>query len=330
MYISLNVMSRTTRDIAISQKCRAHPSICMSPGRTYESLAGRHLRDADVSMVTSYCPDAVPASQLAFDSPVPLRTFYDLDTGVTLRRIEDGEPVEYIGPRALRDYDLVLSYTGGKALTELRHRLGARKAVPLYGSVDPAVHHPVAPVERFRADLSYLGTYAQDRQDALVRLFIEPARRLRKLRFCIGGAMYPNEFPWTQNIAFVRHLPPDQHCDFYCSSRLTLNVTRAAMAAMGYCPSGRLFEAAACGVPVLSDQWEGLDRFFQPGDEILVARTTEEAVAALEMSDSQLRRIATAARERTLTEHTAMARAIELERILDHAREPSSVATVEA
>jgi spore maturation protein CgeB len=295
-----------------------------------EPLAHKHLRDADVSMVTSYCPDAVAASELAFDSPVPLRTFYDLDTGVTLRRIEDGEPVEYIGPRGFRDYDLVLSYTGGKALSELRHHLGARNAVPLYGSVDPEAHHPVAPVDRFCADLSYLGTYAQDRQDALIRLLIEPARRLPNRRFCIGGAMYPNEFPWTDNLAFVRHLPPSEHCEFYCSSRLTLNVTRAAMAAMGYCPSGRLFEAAACGVPVLSDEWEGLDHFFRAGEEILVASTTDDAVAALEMQDSELRRIAEAARERTLSEHTALARAIELEAILDHARASSSAATVEA
>lgn len=317
----------------------SHRDLSEAPGAAlhlYESwtsivpLARKHLADADVSIVTSYCPDAVAASELAFDSPVPLRTFYDLDTGVTLRRIEDGEPVEYIGPRGFRDYDLVLSYTGGKALAELRDRLGARRAVPLYGSVDPETHYPVAAAERFLADLSYLGTYAPDRQDALVRLFIEPARRLPGRRFCIGGALYPREFPWTDNIAFVRHLPPGQHSEFYCSSRLTLNVTRAAMAAMGYCPSGRLFEAAACGIPVLSDEWDGLDFFFRGGDEILVARTTDEAIAALDLPDAELRRIGAAARERTLAEHTADARATELEYILDNARQPSSSATVEA
>jgi spore maturation protein CgeB len=292
-------------------------------------LAHKHLADADVSMVTSYCPDAVAASNLAFDSPAALRIFYDLDTGVTLRRIEEGEPVEYIGPRGFRDYDLVLSYTGGRALSELRERLGARKAIPLYGSVDPEAHHPVKPVERFRADLSYLGTYAEDRQEALERLFIEPARRLPRKRFCMGGALYPHEFPWTENIAFVRHLPPGQHCEFYCSSRLTLNVTRAAMAAMGYCPSGRLFEAAACGVPILSDAWEGLEYFFRPGEQILVAESTQDAIAALESPDSTLRRIASAARERTFAEHTAMARAIELENILDQARATGPAAAVE-
>jgi spore maturation protein CgeB len=286
-------------------------------------VARAELRDADVGMVTSYCPDALPASDLLLDSPSLLRVFYDLDTGVTLRRLEEGEPVEYIGPHGFRDYDLVLSYTGGKALSELRTRLGARVALPLYGSVDPEAHYPVPPIERFRADLSYLGTYAVDRQQVLTDLFIEPARRLPERRFCLGGAMYPREFPWTENIFFVRHLPPAEHCHFYCSSRITLNVTRAAMASMGYCPSGRLFEAAACGTPILTDYWEGLDPFFKPGSEILVARSTEDAVAALEMSDAELRRIAGAARDRTLAEHTAEARAIEMEQLFESARRPS-------
>jgi spore maturation protein CgeB len=290
-------------------------------------IARKQLSDADVGIVTSYCPDAASASELLFDSPALLRTFYDLDTGVTLRRLEDGEQVEYIGPRGFRDYDLVLSYTGGQALDELRNRLGARRAIPLYGSVDPAAHRPVDPIERFRSDLSYLGTYAQDRQQALLNLFIEPARMLPGRRFCLGGAMYPQEFPWTGNIYFVRHLPPAEHCQFYCSSRLTLNVTRAAMASMGYCPSGRLFEAAACGTPILTDSWEGLEHFFEPGREILVARHTEDTVAALEMSDIELRRMANAARERTLEQHTAEARAIELERIFEKARRsPASAA----
>lgn len=282
--------------------------------------ARRHLHGADAAMVTSYCPDALDAEALTMDCAVPLRTFYDLDTPVTLDRLDSGEQVGYIGPRGLQDYDLVLSYTGGKALHELETRLGARRTAPLYGHVDPAVHAPAGPVERFRADLSYLGTYAEDRQRALEQLFIEPARLLPDRKFCLGGAMYPMDFPWTGNIFFVRHLPPSEHPAFFCSSRLTLNVTRRAMAEMGYCPSGRLFEAAACGAPVLSDHWEGLDEFFRPGAEILVARNTGEAVAALELDDAELRRVAWAARERTLDEHTSDVRAKDLENILEQAR----------
>lgn len=277
------------------------------------------VEDADVSIVTSYCPDGVAAAELLLSAATGLRVFYDLDTPITLERLRNGESVPYLGPDGLADFDLVLSYTGGAALEELKHRLGARRVLPLYGSVDPLVHYPVASVDRYRADLSYLGTYAEDRQLALLRLLVEPARRLSNRRFLIGGAQYPQVFPWSDNIFFVRHLPPSEHSAFYSSSRLTLNVTRAPMAGMGYCPSGRLFEAAACGVPVLSDSWEGLSEFFEPGSQILVANTTEEAIAALETSDEQLARMSRAARDRTLIDHTADRRASQLVAALEGA-----------
>jgi spore maturation protein CgeB len=268
-------------------------------------------------MVTSYCPDGVAASEAVLESPATIRTFYDLDAPVTLARLEAGEAVEYIGPRGLAEFDLVLSYTGGRALTELQARLGARRVAPLCGSVDPDAYRRTDAVARYRADLSYLGTYAADRQPALEEFLVEPARRLPRRRFVIGGAQYPVEFPWASNIYFVRHLPPGEHPGFYSSSRLTLSTTRAAMARMGYCPSGRLFEAAACGAPVLTDAWEGLDTFFRPGSEILVARDTEDAILALEASDAELGRIAYLARQRTLDEHTAERRAEELEHAIE-------------
>jgi spore maturation protein CgeB len=279
-------------------------------------LAKRHLADADVAMVTSYCPDAVVASDLILSSPARLRTFYDLDTPVTLARLQAGELVDYMSPRGLQDFDLVLSFTGGRALTELKTRLGARYVVPLYGSVDPEAHRPGPAVPAYHADLSYLGTYAADRQAILQRLFLEPARRLPQQRFLIAGALYPPDFPWTANIYFVQHLPPQEHAAFFSSCRLTLNVTRGAMAQMGYCPSGRLFEAAACGAPLLSDWWEGLESFFTPGEEILIAHTTEDTLSALQLSDAQLARLSRAARQRTLEAHTAARRAVELETAL--------------
>lgn len=275
--------------------------------------------DADVAMVTSYCPDGVAAADLLLASAAGVRVFYDLDTPVTLERLRNGEPVPYLGSSGLADFDLVLSYTGGPALTELKHRLRARRVLPLYGSVDPLVHYPVPAVGRYRADLSYLGTYAEDRQQALLQLLLEPARRLPARRFLIGGAQYPTLFPWSENIYFVRHLPPSEHSAFYCSSRITLNVTRAPMVEMGYCPSGRLFEAAACGAPVLSDWWDGLNEFFEPGTEILVARSTADALAALETSDEELTRVARAARERVLSDHTAQRRASQLVTALEGA-----------
>ncbi len=281
--------------------------------------ARRELSGADVGMVTSYCPDGIAASDLVLASNAKLRTFYDLDTPVTLNHLRAGRPVPYIGPRGFQDFDLVLSYTGGAALERLKTELGARRVAPLYGSVDPEVHRPVAAAEMFRCDLSYLGTYAEDRQAALETLFIEPARQLPRQKFLIGGAQYPQAFPWTENIFFVSHVAPPDHPAFYSSSRLTLNVTRQAMAELGFCPSGRLFEAAASGVPILSDQWEGLDEFFTPGQEVLVARTTEEAIEILNLPEVELNQISRAARERTLTEHTADRRVQDLENALTEA-----------
>jgi spore maturation protein CgeB len=278
--------------------------------------AQRELSDADVAMITSYCPDGRAAGSLVMDSPADMKTFYDLDTPVTLARLEAGEDVPYLPENGLGDFDLVLSYTGGKALEALQSKLGARNVAPLYGSVDATVHAPAAPQDQFRADISYLGTYAADRQQKLTELFIEPARLLPDEKFIIGGAQYPAEFPWTNNIHFVRHLPPADHPAFYCSSRLTLNVTRQSMAEMGHCPSGRLFEAAACRTAILTDWWPGLDEFFVPGHEILIAHNTSEAIDALSLSDSELQQIARAGYEKALSHHTASHRAQELETVL--------------
>jgi spore maturation protein CgeB len=281
--------------------------------RDWDMGHAKHVIDmADVAMVTSYCPDAIEATTQVLDSNVPLRCFYDLDTPVTLARLSAGEPVDYIGGGGLHGFDLVLSYTGGSALDALRTRLGARRVAPIYGSVDPGVHRPGIPQSQYRAELSYLGTYAADRQPAVERLFIEPARRRPSDRFVLAGAMYPRDFPWTDNMFFVRHLPVAEHAGFYASSRITLNVTRAAMAEAGWCPSGRLFEAAACGVPVLSDAWPGMEAFFEPGREILVGATTADALAAIDLPDDVLAEVARRARERTLDEHTAARRAREM------------------
>jgi spore maturation protein CgeB len=306
----------------------AHRDLTVLPGgklvlyrelRDVLSVARQQLADADVAIVTSYCADAVELSQLVLAAQRPLHVFYDLDTPVTLARVRAGQRVEYLGPRALRDFDLVLTFTGGPVLAELARALGAKRCAVLYGSVDPAQHGPTAPADRYRADLSYLGTYAQDRQAVLDRLFIAPARVAAQRTFLIGGAQYPQSFPWTSNTFFVRHVPPPEHSTFYSSSRFTLNVTRAAMADMGFCPSGRLFEAAACGAPLISDAWQGLEQFFVPGEEIIVARTTGEVLDALAMDDAQRLRIARAAQRRVLTEHTADTRAQQLEQLLERA-----------
>ncbi|HZA93169.1 MAG TPA: hypothetical protein VE420_11135, partial [Gemmatimonadales bacterium] len=152
------------------------------------SKARADVQDADVAVVTSYCPDGIAAAELVLASSPGIRVFYDLDTPITLERLRNGQSVPYLPSDGLADFDLVLSYTGGMALEELKQRLGARRVVPLYGSVDPRVHYPVIAVDRYRAELSYLGTYAEDRQQALLQLLIEPARRSSERRFLIGGA----------------------------------------------------------------------------------------------------------------------------------------------
>lgn len=292
--------------------------------------ARRALADADVGMVTSYCPDGIAASGLVLDAAVPVRCFYDLDTPVTLARIAAGERVAYLPEGGLGGFDLVLSYTGGGALAALRERLGAQRVAPLYGSVDPDVHRPVSPQPRYAASLSYLGTYAEDRQQALEQLLVEPARRRPEQRFVIGGAMYPASFPWAPNIWFVRHLPPPEHPAFYCSTGFTLNVTRAPMAEMGWCPSGRLFEAAACGTPVISDWWEGLDEFFEPEEEIVIARDAEDVLAAIDTPRAERDALGRRARERALEEHSAAKRASEMMAAFEHAASRRGSLPVEA
>lgn len=216
--------------------------------------ARRHVKEADAAIITSYCPDAIRAAEMV-TARRAVSVFYDMDTPVTLTLLDRGETVEYLPPQGLKDFDLVLSYAGGHALTLLESRLGARMVAPLYGWLDPRQHCAQSSQPEFHGDLSYLGTYSEDRQETLSELLLQAAGHLPDKRFVIAGALYPQSFPWSSNIFFVRHLAPATHGAFYCSSRLTLNVTRRAMVELGYCPSGRLFEAAACGVPVLSDSW---------------------------------------------------------------------------
>jgi spore maturation protein CgeB len=281
-------------------------------------LARDEAVGADAVIVTSYCPDGRAASALACEA-ARRAVFYDMDTPVTLARLASGEAVDYLPEGGLSGFDLVLSYTGGEALVRLERDLGALRAAPLYGHVDPDLHRPTPADPRFACDLSYLGTYAADRQPAVAALFAEPARRRPRQRFLLGGSGYDHAFPWSDNIFFLDHVAPAEHAAFFASSRLTLNTTRRDMAQLGYCPSGRLFEAAACGTPILSDAWEGLELFFEPGREILTAATTEEALAALDLPAGELAAIAGAARERALDQHTSDHRAAELLDLLAHA-----------
>lgn len=267
--------------------------------------------ESDVVIVGSYCPDGTHIVDEMLALPGPLHVFYDLDTPITLDKLRTGE-ASYLRHDQVREFDLYLSFTGGAILRELEREWGARIARPLYGCVDPDVYVREPARGEFRCDLSYMGTYAADRQDKLDELFLQPARRFPNQNFVLAGSMYPAGWGWPENVRRFEHLAPHLHPAFYSSCRFTLNITRGQMARCGHAPSGRFFEAAACGTPILSDWWEGLDHFFAPRDEVGIVRTAKEVIDYLERPDEELRAMAMRARQRTLQEHTGEHRAREL------------------
>jgi spore maturation protein CgeB len=278
-----------------------------------EARFSREVRAADAVIVGSYVPEGVAVGQWAIENATGPVAFYDIDTPVTLAKLERGDE-EYLTYDLIAAYDLYLSFTGGPTIGRL-HALGSPKAAPLYCSVDPEVHAPVKADRRWR--LGYLGTYSDDRQPGLERLLCAPARAMPDRQFVVAGPQYPEDIAWPGNVEHTPHLPPAEHCAFYCAQDFTLNVTRADMRAAGYSPSVRLFEAAACGVPIISDPWEGLESFFTVGTEILVAEDTADALAILgNTAEPERRSIAAAARARILSRHTADHRAGELEALL--------------
>ena len=275
--------------------------------------------ESDIVMMASYCPDGARITEEVLDLSHPLLVYYDLDAPVTLAKLRAGEPVEYIRGEQLRQFDLVLSWTGGRALEGLRKDWRVEMVRPLYGCVDPDVYHRQDSRNDFRCSLSYMGTYAPDRQEKLDVLFLEPSRRRPDLHFLLAGSLYPWGWQWGSNVTKMEHVAPDDHPALYSSSRCTLNITRADMAASGYCPSGRFFEAAACATPIISDWFDGLDQFFTPGEQILIAHSAEDTLHALNKDEEDLRTMGERARERTLDEHTGEHRARQFLRYCEEA-----------
>lgn len=277
------------------------------------------VRRADLVVVGSYVPEGAAVARWVQARARGTTAFYDIDTPVTLAALARGD-CAYLAPELVPAFDLYLSFTGGPTLRRIERELGAQRARALYCSADPEVHRPEPRTPRWA--LGYVGTYGADRQAALERLLLEPARRRRAWRFTVAGPQYPPRLAWPENVDRVEHLAPGDHAAFYASQRFTLNVTRADMVRAGYSPSVRLFEAAACGTPVLSDPWPGLETIFAPGREILIARSTAEALRHLdETTDDERRAIGDRARRRVLAEHTAAHRVAALEAYVAEARE---------
>ena len=284
----------------------------------------KELNSADVAVVGSYFPDGLAAIAEVADSSVPVKAFYDIDTPITLAQLRESGGSDYLRADQIPEFDLYFSFTGGPMLDELERRFGARKAVPLYCSFDPNEYRRFSVNKRFACDLSYMGTYAPDRQPKIEELLCEPARRLPQSKFLVAGPQYPKSTKWPFNVRRITHLNPRWHARFYSSSRLTLNVTRRDMVRAGFSPSVRLFEAAACGSTVISDNWPGLDTFFRPGREILLPVSGEDVVRYLtELDDNELRRIGRNAQERVLAEHTSEIRAKQFETFISNAAETS-------
>ncbi len=282
------------------------------------------IASADAVVVGSYVPEGRAVGALVQRVASGVRAFYDIDTPVTLAALDRGD-CAYLSADQIPGYDLYLSFTGGPTLLRLERQYGAPMARALHCCVDPALYAPRR--DPVRWDLSYLGTYSADRQPVLDRLLIEPAQRAPHLRFAVAGPQYPADIAWPANVERFEHVSPPDHPEFYGVSRWTLNVTRADMVRAGWSPSVRLFEAAACGTPLISDRWDGLEAVLRPGRDVLLAETADDVLAILgEGVPGRRDALAAQARARVLAHHTAAHRAAEFERCVLEARAPAQVA----
>ena len=280
--------------------------------RSLDELASHHdlIAAADAVIVGSYVTDGIAVARRVQDLARGVTAFYDIDTPVTLASVDAGT-CDYLSRELIGGFDLYLSFTAGPTLGRLERAYGARRAVALHCAVDPARYRPTG--DAIRWDLSYLGTYSPDRQPTVERLLIEPARRAPHRRFVIAGPQYPDGLDLPPNVERIEHLGPEDHAAFYSASRWTLNVTRADMIRAGWSPSVRLFEAAACGTPIVSDRWDGIEDVLTPGAAIRLADETGDVLACLDLPDAVRDAVAAAGRCRVLERHTASHRAGELE-----------------
>jgi spore maturation protein CgeB len=298
---------RENRDLAKADYCRIELYKELRDLPRYASL----VADADLVILGSYVPDGATVGDWITSAARGVTAFYDIDTPVTLAGLAQGR-TDYLTPSLIPRFNLYLSFTGGPTLELLERRYGSPCARPLYCTADSALHAPLDLEHEFA--LGYLGTYSKDRQPTLDRLLIEPARELTSERFVVAGAQYPPSLRFPKNVSHIAHAPPAEHPEFYARQRFTLNVTRADMVEAGYSPSVRLFEAAACAVPVISDRWAGLETFFTPGHEILIADTADEVITILqELPEARRRAIGEAARRKFLSHHSPAQRARDLE-----------------
>jgi spore maturation protein CgeB len=291
----------------------------------YESLRdlriqfSQKIKAADLIMLGSYVREGIEIGEWLIRTARGAVVFYDIDTPVTMAKIAQAD-YEYLSPELIPEFDLYLSFSGGPLLERISSIYGARRVRPLYCSADPEILYPQVFQERW--DLGYLGTYSPDRHHLFQELLLAPATMSARQRFAVIGSQYPSKVAWPPNVERLSHLSPNEHCRFYNSQRFTLNITRAPMVNAGFSPSVRLFEAAACGATVITDRWDGLELFFEPGQEILVAASACDVLSIISsMPDCRRSAIGRAGYQRFLKEHTPAHRAEALESYLQELQE---------
>ncbi len=251
---------------------------------------------------------------LELQRPSTRVVFWDVDAPATLERMEQdaADPFRALVPR----YDLVFTYGGGEPVVRAYARVGAKRCVPVYNALDPSTHHPVEPQRRFECDLAFLGNRLPDREERVNAFFFDAARKLPEKRFLIGGNGWAGA-AMPPNVRDVGHVYTQDHNAFNCTPRAVLNINRASMARFGFSPATRVFEAAGAAACLITDAFEGVETFLEPGREILVASSGEEVAELLgSLSPEQAARIGRAARERVLAEHTYDHRAAQFEAAL--------------
>ncbi|MGH6680848.1 MAG: CgeB family protein [Bradyrhizobium sp.] len=279
--------------------------------RDVPRLFGSLVRDANLVILGSYVPDGIAIAEWVTSHAQGITAFYDIDTPVTLAELDNG--IGYISATLIPRFDLYLSFSGGPVPDIIEERYGSPMARTLYCSADIDLYRPRAAAPKW--SLGYLGTYSDDRQPQLEKLLLAPARLLQGENFVVAGSKYPDRLEWPRNVQHIEHLAPRDHPGFYAQQRFTLNVTRADMRSLGFSPSVRLFEAAACGTPIISDRWPGIETIFAPSTEILLASAPEEVVQIIrELPEQRQRSIAGHARQRVLRDHTPHHRAQQLEK----------------
>lgn len=274
-------------------------------------------RDADVIVKTSgvgVYDELLEREVLKLKNDDRFVIFWDVDAPATLDRVKQDEN-DYFR-KLIPQYDLVLTYGGGDPVVNTYKSFGARECFPIYNALDPSTHHPVMKEEKFEADLAFLGNRLPDREKRVEEFFLNVAEAMPESKFILGGSGW-NDKPMSPNVSYIGHVYTKDHNALNCSPKAVLNISRDSMASYGFSPATRVFEAAGAGACIITDYWLGIDFFFEPGEEILVARSGNEVKEILsKLSIENARRIGEAAKEKVLSRHTYANRAVELDRIL--------------